>query len=214
MRLKISASARLAGYWCSKNVLPANSQILHYAKLALTFLVFTISNDKENSYVKTLDICYTRVPLWTICDSDVRENEKSFGQFGNRPKTFPGLCLQICQTDIFWFDSFNILYDIDHPCNLLTFVFVLHNLFFVLLFSFSVFDVNCSEHVAFRMSENLRYLFRAASEVQKETYFWSLCRVMHFSQWKPEEWGSIESLPYLADATLLLSSKKSTSIQY
>ena len=45
----------------------------------------------------------TRVPLWTICDSDVRENEKSFGQFGNRPKTFAAVSRQICQNDIFQF---------------------------------------------------------------------------------------------------------------
>ena len=54
----------------------------------------------------------TRVPLWTICDSDVRENEKSFGQFGNRPKTFAAVSRQICQNDIFQFQI--IFYVIFH----------------------------------------------------------------------------------------------------
>ena len=49
-----------------------------------------------------------------ICDSDVRENEKSFGQFGNRPKTFPWIWLQICHTNIFLSDTFIVLIDIDN----------------------------------------------------------------------------------------------------
>ena len=87
-----------------------------YANLELHFIALVAWNTsrqiatkitREQNQVKVM--CHnfghllTRVPLWTICDSDVRENEKSFGQFGNRPKTFAAVSRQICQNDIFQF---------------------------------------------------------------------------------------------------------------
>ena len=96
-----------------------------YAKLDLHFIALLAWNTskqiatkitREQNQVKVM--CHnfghllTRVPLWTICDSDVRENEKSFGQFGNRPKTFAAVSRQICQNDIFQFQI--IFYVIFH----------------------------------------------------------------------------------------------------
>ena len=65
----------------------------------------------------------TRIPLWKICDSDVRENEKSFGQFGNRPKPFPWSWPQIVILHLDLGQNFENLHyfnqflDFEHHCS-------------------------------------------------------------------------------------------------
>ena len=103
---------------------------IHLSPLDLHFIALVAWNTskqiatkitREQNQVKVM--CHnfghllTRVPLWTICDSDVRENEKSFGQFGNRPKTFAAVSRQICQNDIFQFQIiFYLIFQVCDRC--------------------------------------------------------------------------------------------------